>query len=730
MRKLVLLSTVVPLVLLASAAQASSLSAFEAYATIESVGLRVVLDGDDNGNAVVFAEIRRAGDADFVRGHRLLPVGFETTATLPAGMQVGSLFFLEPETDYEVRAVLEDPDNPAPVLASATVRTRPGSPPAPSGATIYVSDASGDDANDGSSPSSAVRTIGRGVSLAGPGTRVLVSAGVYYEAPEISVAGTPTDPLWIQAEGPGVVLDGSDPTLATASWTDRGGGVWSAPYVFAGTKHYAAVDGKRIYDHDDLASLEIGTPGIPDAFYADGVTLYVKLADGSSPAAHALSFAREQRVLFETVDHVVLDGFELRYYWDAAVDLRDSGHCWIQNNLIHHSNDGVRIRLAAGIENVIQGNRLLDDSVVDWPWDAVKSHDAEGSGIGVEGGRGNVVRNNEIDGFFNGIGSTGWPDFNPEIATETDITRNIIRNVGDDGFEPDGPAVNQRFVGNAIDRVYNALSFSPLNPGPVWVLRNVVTGYSRHVVKLNYLTDPPVPLRGWMLLYHNTALPADGAVAPGATYLAPQAQFEHLVTKNNIFVAHAYAIQYELGPSLLGPIDFDYDDLFSTRLNGNQPLIKWAPDVRYDTLVDFAAATGYEQNGFELEPAFQAPAVGDYTLVEGSPLLDVGVVLEGINDRWNVDGPDVGAVERGLGMGGLGPGGGGPGGAGAGAGAAGGNGAGTEGSAGDEGGCGCRLAPRPRPPAWWLGAAAALALGRRAARGRRVLGVRTPAALA
>jgi hypothetical protein len=233
------------------------------------------------------------------------------------------------------------------------------------------------------------------------------------------------------------------------------------------------------------------------------------------------------------------------------------------------------------------------------------------------------------------------------------------------------------------------------------------------VVKLNYLTDPPVPLRGWMLLYHNTALPADGALAPGATYLAPQAEFEHLVTKNNIFVAHAYAIQYELGPSLLGPIDFDYDDLYSTRLNGNQPLIKWAPTVRYDTLGEFAAATGYEQHGFELEPAFEAPTAGDYTLVEASPLLDVGVVLEGINDRWNVNGPDVGAIERGLGAGGLGPGGAGPGGAGAGAGATAGNGASAEASAGEEAGCGCRLVDRPRSSPVALLAGLALALARR-----------------
>ena len=93
------------------------------------------------------------------------------------------------------------------------------------------------------------------------------------------------------------------------------------------------------------------------------------------------------------------------------MDLRDSGRCWILNGNIHHANSGVRIRLPGGIENVVQSNRIYDNSVVDWPWDSVKSHDAEGNGVGISGGRGNIVRLNEIDGFFNGVGATGWPDF-------------------------------------------------------------------------------------------------------------------------------------------------------------------------------------------------------------------------------------------------------------------------------------------------------------------------------
>ena len=136
------------------------------------------------------------GASEFQRGHRLLPVAFETTGAFPAGMQVGSLFFLAPDTSYEVRVVVEDPDDPAPVEgAPVEVRTRAAAPTAASGATIYVSADSGDDAHDGSSAATAVRTIGRGVSIAQQGDTVLVAPGVYHEAPEITVSGSATAPI-------------------------------------------------------------------------------------------------------------------------------------------------------------------------------------------------------------------------------------------------------------------------------------------------------------------------------------------------------------------------------------------------------------------------------------------------------------------------------------------------------------------------------------------------------
>jgi len=694
-------------------ALASDLSGLETYATIESAGVRVTVNGDDDHDAVVYAEIRKKGAATFERGHRLLPVDFETTGAFVPGLHIGSSFFLESDTDYDVRVVLEDPDNAAPVELGGNVHTRSGTPAAPTGKTLHVS-SSGNDASDGSSLEKALKTLGKGLSLAAPGDRVLVEPGTYHESFAASVSGAPGAPIWLSANGAGVIIDGSDPALAGATWTDEGSGVWSTPNAFAGDKQYLAVDGKRLYGFSSLAELTAGATGIGDAFYLGGGKLYVKLASGANPSSHDVRLAKEQRLLFDHLHDLVIDGFEIRYFWDAAIDLPDTSRSFVQNNHIHHCRSAVRIRRAGATENVVQKNQLVDDSVYEWPWNQVKSHDEEGSGVAISGGRGNVVRDNVIDGFFNGVGASGWPDFDPEIASETDVTRNLIRNTGDDAFEPDGPAVNQRFVGNFVDRVYNALSYSPLNPGPVWAIRNVIAGYTHHIVKLNYLSSPPVELRGWMLVYHNTGVPGAGADADDATYIEPTAQFEHLVTRNNIFAANGYSILYEAGPNLLGPIDLDYDDLVSSHKTSPK-LVKWSPSVRYDTLADFAAATGYEKHGVEIAPSFVDVAQGDYTLAAGSPLLDVGEVLPGINDKWHVDGPDLGAVERGLG-GGPGPGGaGGFGGGGAGGttggGATGNSGGSSAGSSGgargsgedDDAGCGCRAADsESRASVAWL----------------------------
>jgi hypothetical protein len=84
----------------------------------------------------------------------------------------------------------------------------------------------------------------------------------------------------------------------------------------------------------------------------------------------------------------------------------------------------------------------------------------------------------------------------------------------------------------------------------------------------------------------------------------------------------------------------DGDDLYSTDASR---LVYWM-GARYDTLGAFRAL-GQEPNGLSAPPQLTAPASGNFEPQPGSPLLDAGLALPGINDSYAGAGPDVGAFE-------------------------------------------------------------------------------------
>lgn len=83
--------------------------------TLECLGVRWLVAGDDNRNARATVEYRRWATSDWVRGPDLFRVesaGMRPDVRPPAGQSVlaGSIFGLREDTEYEVRLRLEDPD--------------------------------------------------------------------------------------------------------------------------------------------------------------------------------------------------------------------------------------------------------------------------------------------------------------------------------------------------------------------------------------------------------------------------------------------------------------------------------------------------------------------------------------------------------------------------------------------------------------------------------------------
>src|SRR6476646_7405852 len=112
--------------------------------TLISLGFEWHIDGDDNHNAAVSVFYRKRGDQAWKEGLPLLRLDHERineTALqyIVPNMFAGSIFDLEPATDYECRLVLADPDGVDGKAENiVTVHTRPEPKPAVGGKIYHV----------------------------------------------------------------------------------------------------------------------------------------------------------------------------------------------------------------------------------------------------------------------------------------------------------------------------------------------------------------------------------------------------------------------------------------------------------------------------------------------------------------------------------------------------------------------------------------------------------------
>ncbi|MBI4951798.1 MAG: right-handed parallel beta-helix repeat-containing protein [Myxococcales bacterium] len=682
----------------------------QTHATFQNVGVELTLTGDADRDATAALEVAVAG-AGFRPAHRLSRVA--------DGRFVGSAFFLPAGAAYEVRVTLADPDGVTNGTLTASGVTRAVAVPASTGSAFHVAPG-GDDAADGSE-ATPFASIGRGLDAAQPGDSVVVHAGTYHEEITLPRGGTAGAPITLRAAGDGpVVMDGADPALLSpAAWSDEGGGLWSAP---AAPTRYVAVDGVRLWRYDTLADLQALTVGTAGGFFHDGTSVHVRLPADAAPSGHVLSVASLARALWlEGTPHVVVSGLTFRCYgsedYSEAVMVRDGSHgVWIVDSAFENVMPGIWVKGAVD-DLVVMGNTFSDRGLPEFPWQAVKDQGGMESGaVSVDNdydGQGIIFYRNVVHDSFDGLHICG--DVLLSHPNNADVVANRFTHLGDDGLETDGECSNVRIVGNRFADSLVGVSAAPAVTGPTWILRNVIaplrnvaagSAWLTRALKLN-VGDPRVS--GEIFVYHNTALTDEAAESAFA--ITDDSSFTALHLANNIWVGTDYAFYYEnTGDE---PFTEDYDLFFSTgtRLIRHQ-------GTSYDTVAQYLAATGLAEHGLAADPAFVDVPGGDLGLGDGSPAVDRGVVVPGVNDGFVGAGPDIGALELGAEGGGWPAGG-------SGAGASGGSASAPAGAEESSGGCGCRVSPaRELGPLALLGLLTALGAvlaraRRRAPSGRR-----------
>ena len=149
---------------------ATTPGALRSYATIQSIGVEWDIAGDPNHNATVEVQYRIQGASTWKSALPLVRVDYNG-----ANMLAGSILFLDPNTTYQVKLDLYDPDGGA-ESRTVTVATRPVPALPTAGGTFNVVPGSG--GGDGSA-ANPFRGISAAQAVAQAGDIFLVHAGSY-----------------------------------------------------------------------------------------------------------------------------------------------------------------------------------------------------------------------------------------------------------------------------------------------------------------------------------------------------------------------------------------------------------------------------------------------------------------------------------------------------------------------------------------------------------------------
>jgi len=175
--------------------------------TLRCLGFRWYITGDSNRNAAVQVAYREAGTAVWRDAMPMLRVHHEVANQDYQPYRCGNLFagsvmFLKPGTQYEVRLTMDDPDGGAPPVKVLAVATR-GEPKAWQDGPrreVYPRDA------EGELPDGAIRGLAAAIKTAKPGDVLLLHAGVYRGPFAAALVGTAERPIVLRPAGDGEVV--------------------------------------------------------------------------------------------------------------------------------------------------------------------------------------------------------------------------------------------------------------------------------------------------------------------------------------------------------------------------------------------------------------------------------------------------------------------------------------------------------------------------------------------
>jgi len=614
--------------------------------TLISLGFEWHIDGDDNHNAAVSVFYRKKGQHAWKEGLPLLRLDHErinenSLQYIVPNMFAGSIFDLEPGTDYECRLVLADPDGVDGKAENiVAVHTRPEPKPAAGGNVyhVYPPGFSGQKQQPaftgllgayytGSSGADYFNAYPPRVK---PGDTILVHAGVYKD--DRYKYGGPLG------------------TLSSGTYFLTQSGTADKPIVIKG-----AGDGDAIFDGDGAYNLF--NLMAANYNYFEGLTI------------------RNTELAF----------------WAGYKNLTGASGITIKNCKLENIGRGVYSDWSGSKDFYIADNifvgKFRPDILMGFTGREWQAYPEFGAKLVSEYavklyGQGHVVAYNYVAQFHDGIdiATYGNPDGAPSVIQDRlpvsiDFYNNDVTNVEDNCIETDGGAHNIRvFRNRCFNNGNRALSVQPMFGGPVYFIRNIV--YDSPEGGALKLTASAAGI----VIYHNTLL------APVEPMLLATS---NLHFRNNLILGKSqnpgiFSIESNTNysssdyngfrPNEGAEYSFEWSTppfsvraLFPGEMGAlamreqNQLEAKSRERRRFKTLKEYSEATGQDRHsvivdydvfqkvsapGPDLRTLYK-PADFDFELRPGSAAVDAGVRLTGVNDDFTGRAPDLGALETG-----------------------------------------------------------------------------------
>jgi hypothetical protein len=616
--------------------------------TLVNLGFEWLIDGDANRNAKVDVSYRKVGENAWKTGMPLLRLHGERVTqpnvfalTLP-NMFAGSILDLEPDTAYEARFALTDPDGVSGPSANATktitVRTRPEPKPAEGGKVYHVYPVGYTGAK--AEPSftgimcaynyycGAGDTAPGGRPRVKPGDTILVHAGTYAYRYELyanqttinatttfegtyylTADGTAEKPIVIKAAGDGeVIIDGRNNfnlfNVKAADYNyfegitfkNTGIAIWAGTQFIAGSKGLTV---KRCRFEQVGMGVFTNYSGSSNFYIADSVFL------GRNDSKHLIGW---------------------------------NGQFWEQFNGVEGQEFPPIMKSYTGIRLYGPGHVVAYNYVADF-------HD------GVD---------TEMYGMPDGSHANEGPAYPPREfwdrrPVSIDIYNNIISNAHDNTIEMDGSMHNIRLMRNVlINSASHPMSTQPSVGGPIYWIRNIV--YHAPGGSTRMTAGSP-----GVIFYHNTVTTETSAATSANSHW-----------RNTLMLGQGTA------PAIFSvntATPYSSSDYNGFRLNpGAKTSFQWnvgppaaagAPaPPGYTTLEDYTKATGQDRHSITLDYDVFVNVTKldrdpktvqrlydfkdfDFRLKPGSAAIDRGVVIPNINDGFSGKAPDLGALEAG-----------------------------------------------------------------------------------